>query len=96
MVYERKVTSFRELLEELRDLEADEGVRIITNTKGSKGFVFVTHHSGRYAVAIGDAERKGGRLLPGRKTAFREFFDDASLREFLMETISKPLDAHVY
>ena len=96
MAYERKLTSFSELIEELRDLEADEGVRIVTNKRRRKEFVFVTHHTGRYALAICRAERRGRRLLPGRKISFDEFSDDVSLRNFLTGVVSKPLNAYIY
>ena len=96
MVYERRVKSMSELFEELRDLEADEGVRILAEDEGRKKLVFVTRHSGRYSLGISDAEARNGKLVPGKKMSFREFSDQRTLREFLSGVIAKPLTAYVY
>ena len=96
MVYERRVRSMSELFEELRDLEADEGVRILADGEGRKKLVFVTRHSGRYSLGITDADAKNGRLVPGKKMSFREFSDKRKLREFLAGLVTKPLTAYVY
>ena len=96
MVYERRVKSISELFEELRDLGADEGVRILAEGEGRKKLVFVTRHSGTYSLGISDAEARNGRLVPGKKMSFREFSDESMLREFLAGVVSKPLTAYVY
>ena len=96
LVYERRVKSMSELFEELRDLEADEGVRILAEDEGRKKLVFVTRHSGRYSLGISDAEARNGKLVPGKKMSFREFSDQRTLREFLSGVIAKPLTAYVY
>ncbi len=96
MVYERRVKSMSELFEELRDLEADEGVRILAEGEGRKKLVFVTKHSGRYSLEITDADAKNGMWVPGKKMSFREFSDQRMLREFLAGLVAKPLTAYVY
>ncbi len=96
MVYETKVTSLKELFDELRNLESDEGVRILTSRAGERRIVFVTRHSGRYAMAICAAATKGGRWVPGKTLQFKEFFDERRLREFLTNIATKPLKAYVY
>ena len=96
MVYERRVKSMSELFEELRDLEADEGVRILGEGEGRKKLLFVTRHSGRYSLGISDAEARNGKWVPGKKMSFREFSDQRTLREFLSGDIAKPLTAYVY
>ena len=96
MVYERRVKSMSELFEELRDLEADEGVRILAEGEGRKRLVFVTKHSGRYSLGITDADAKNGTWVPGKKMSFREFSDQKMLREFLVGLVAKPLTAYVY
>ena len=96
MVYERRVKSMSELFEELRDLEADEGVRILAEGEGKKKLVFVTRHSGRYSLGISDAEARNGKWVPGKKMSFREFSDQRMLREFLAGLVTKPLTAYVY
>ncbi len=85
-----------ELFEELRDLEADEGVRILAEREGRKKLVFVTRHSGRYSLGITDADAKNGTWVPGKKMSFREFSDEKMLREFLAGLVKKPLTAYVY
>ena len=96
MVYERRVKSMSELFEELGDLEADEGVRILADGEGRKKLVFVTKHSGRYSLGISDAEARNGKWVPGKKMSFREFSDQRMLREFLAGLVTKPLNAYVY
>ena len=85
-----------ELFEELRDLEADEGVRILVEREGRKKLIFVTRHSGRYSLGITDADAKNGTWVPGKKMSFREFSDEKMLREFLAGLVKKPLTAYVY
>ena len=96
MVYERRVKSMSELFEELRHLEADDGVRILAEGEGRKKLVFVTRHSGRYSLGITDADAKNGTWVPGKKISFREFSDQRMLREFLAGLVTKPLNAYVY
>jgi len=96
LVYERRVKSMSELLDELQDLDADEGVRILAESEGRKKLVFVTRHSGRYSLGISDAEARNGKLVPGKKMSFREFSDQRTLREFLSGVVAKPLTAYVY
>ena len=96
MVYERRVKSMSELFEELRDLEADEGVRILAEDEGRKKLVFVTRHSGSYSLGISDAEARNGIWVPRKKMSFREFSDQKTLREFLAGLVAKPLTAYVY
>jgi hypothetical protein len=96
LVYERRVKSMSELFEELVDLDADEGVRILAEDEGRKKLVFVTRHSGRYSLGISDAHGGNGIWVPGRKMSFREFSDQRTLREFLAGLVKKPLTAYVY
>ena len=96
MVYETKLTSLDELFEELQNLESDEGVRMLTDEAGKRRMVFVTRHSGRYAIAICAAAAKGGRWVPGKTLQFLEFFDQKRLREFLSSIATKPLKAYLY
>ena len=96
MVYERRVRSMSELFEELRDLDADEGVRVLAEGEGRKRLVFVTRHTGRYSIGISDAEARNGTWVPGKKMSFREFSDQRTLREFLAGLVSKPLIAYIY
>jgi hypothetical protein len=96
MVYERRVKTMPELFEELRDLDADEGVRVLAEGEGRKRLVFVTRHSGRYSIGISDAEARNGTWVPGKKMSFREFSGQRMLREFLVGIVAKPLTAYVY
>jgi len=96
MVYETRISSLKKLVAELQDLEADEGVRILTGRGGKKKIVFVTRHSGRYAIAICAAVAKGGEWLPGKVLQFKEFLDQKRLRDFLRSIGAEPLKAYLY
>lgn len=91
MVYEFKVKSQKELFEELKGLEVDAGVRATGEFQGRKSLVFITKHSGKYALWIRDRRRSKGDL-----GVFKEFQDYGDLHKFLVGVLEKPLRAYLY
>ncbi len=94
MVYERRILSLRELLSELEELAPDEGARVGGNYGGEDCFVFVTRHSGKYAIWL-RARRAGGRIRGG-VNEFKDFSNLGLLKKFLVGVITEPLRAHMY
>ena len=91
MVYEIKLTSPKEFYAELKGLEVDAGVRANGEFEGRKSLIFITKHSGKYAIWIRD------RSPSGRKNGtFRDFGTYGELLEFLQGTIDRPLLAFTY
>ncbi len=94
MVYETSVRSAKELFEKLVDLAPDEGVRIMANYHGEDRLVFVTRHSGKYALWIRPVRQ--GRKSEDRTGEFKDFRDFRLLKKFLFGIIAEPLKAYVY
>ncbi len=94
MVYETRVGSSKELFDKLEDLAPDEGVRIIAKYHGEVCLVFVTKHSGKYALWIRAARKK--RKTPDRTEEFKDFKDLDLLKKFLLGIVAEPLKAYVY
>jgi hypothetical protein len=94
MAYETRVGSAKELFEKLEDLAPDEGVRIAARYRGEDCFVFVTRHSGKYALWLKTARSKGGSQP--RTEEFKDFDEFAVLKKFIFGVISEPLRAYVY
>lgn len=94
MVYETRVRSSKELFDRLEDLAPDEGVRIAAEYHAEHCLVFVTRHSGKYAVWIRATQQKTGSQP--RTEEFKDFKGFAPLKKFLFRVISEPLKAYVY
>jgi hypothetical protein len=94
MAYETRVASSKELFDKLEDLDPDEGVRIVARYDGKSSFVFVTRHSGKYALWIRAAKQEAGSQP--RREEFKDFKDFALLKKFLFGVISEPIKAYVY
>ena len=91
MVYDLKMKSLKELFEELKGLEVDSGVRTFAEFNGRKSLVFITKHSGKYALWIRDRRRRKGDC-----GIFKEFHDRGDLSKFLARTLERPLRAYIY
>ncbi|MDA4128601.1 MAG: hypothetical protein OK422_04005 [Thaumarchaeota archaeon] len=91
MVYESKLKSKKRLFEELRELDADAGVRAWGTFDGRKSLIFITRHSGKYAIWI-----RGVRLRRGDRGSFKDFRDYASVNRFLSSTLDTPIKAYLY
>ncbi len=91
LVYETRVKSLAELLRSVKDMEVDTGVRALGVYDGRRSLIFITKHSGSYALWIRDRNEKG----TGRG-AFLSFRDFEGLRGFLEKALDRPLRAHMY
>lgn len=94
MVYERRVASFKELLAEVKGLATDEGVRIEGRYRDEKCLIFVTRHSGKYALWLSSKRRRDG--VQGRIDEFKDFIEFRLLERFLRGVISEPFRAYIY
>ena len=91
MVYELRIKSFARLFDELKRLDVDSGVRALGRFQGKESLVFVTKHSGSYALWIRGRNRRNetqGTIL--------NFRDYGELRGFLEKTLDRPIKAHMY
>ena len=91
MVYELRVKSFERLFEELKGLDVDTGIRALGEFEGRKSLIFITRHSGKYALWIRDRSRRSGA-----QGVILDFHGYGELRRFLEETLDKPIKAHMY
>jgi hypothetical protein len=89
--YEILVKAPRRVWAELMSLEADAGLRSEGTFEGKKCYVFVTRHSGRYAVWVRPKSERGKK--DGRIIHF-ETYDSA--RDFLNGSLDRPLRAYLY
>ena len=91
MVYELKVKSLKELFDELKGLEVDAGVRASGEFQGRKSLIFITRHSGKYAIWIRDRRHR-----EGDRGIFKDIHDYADLHKFLEGVLERPLRAYIY
>lgn len=97
LFYEKKVSSFAKLVEEVDLLDLDSGIRTFGDYQKKKDqFVFVTrspHDS--YTLMV--YEKKGGRTpVPGGRLLVKEFKRKEDLVGFMKGLLSKPVRAFVY
>lgn len=84
----------------MRDLEEDEGLRIVGEVQGfmGGGFLFVGVHEGKYRVnicnRIGENERRG--YSAGKGGAWHQFDSFAEAWSFIRPMIRRPVQAWVY
>lgn len=91
MVYEIRIKSRGALYRELRGLEVDAGIRADAKLEGKAALVFITRHSGKYAIWI-----RAKRHPKGDKGTFVDFERFSELRDFLHGALVDPLKAYVY
>lgn len=91
MVYELRVKSLEQLFEHVKDLEVDTGIRAEGKLRGKESLIFITRHSGKYALWI---RARNGRS--GERGTFLNFSEFSKLHKFLEETLNRPLRAHIY
>ena len=94
MLYEEKLNSFPELLERLRSLDQDAGIRVVGVSSGKRVLVFVTRFGGRYtAMTYGATSKKG---TPGRRLGTREFASAHEVTVALQKVVRGRLRAWLY
>lgn len=100
LFYEKSVSSFPKLLEEVDLLDLDSGIRTFGDYGGKKRqFVFVTrspHDSYTLMVYGKKARASTGGPVPGSRMLVREFQRKEDLEEFMRTLLSKPVRAFVY
>lgn len=95
MFYEKRVRSLQALMEELRRLDSDAGVRLAGSYGERPCFAFVTRFAEKYTVMV--CERRGVRApTAGALLVAKEFDALGELEAFLSPIARKRLDAYVY
>jgi hypothetical protein len=96
--FEKTVSSFPKLMEEVDLLDLDSGIRTFGDYKGKRRqFVFVTrspHDS--YTLMVYGKKARAGIAVPGKRMLVKEFQKKEDLREFMQSLLSKPVKAFVY
>ena len=98
LFFEKSVSSFPRLMEEVGLLDLDSGIRTFGDYGGrKKQFVFVTRSPRDGYVLMVYSRRKGaGTPVPGRRLLVKEFGGREELGEFMKGTLSRPVKAFVY
>jgi hypothetical protein len=99
LFYEKKVSSFANLMKEVDLLDLDSGIRTFGDYKGKEGqFVFVTrspHDS--YTLMVYEKKRAEAKTpVPGERLLVKEFRRKEDLEELMQALLSKPVKAFVY
>jgi len=98
LFFEKTVNSFEKLIEELRLLDLDSGVRAFANYEGKKGeFVFITRSTHeRYTMMVYEKRKRGTRQVPGKRLLVRQFQNVEDLGRFIQSILSRPVRAFIY
>jgi len=94
LFYERKVTSFDELMRAVRVLDEDSGVRLVGEARGRKCLVFVTRSGPKFTMMTYSV--KAGTGTPGRRLGAMEFDGAGALGEALRKAAPRRILAYVY
>lgn len=93
MFYERKVTSFADLMEGLRTLDEDSGVRLVRGSGRKRTLVFTTRSGQKYTMMEYTVKKEG---TPGKRLRALEFGSAASLEAVLKGLIAGRIHAWIY
>lgn len=96
MLYEKKLSSFPKLVDELRILDLDAGIRAIGKYESKKCFVFVTRSLNGYTVALYGIKSSGKERLPERRLLIKELSGLSEVETFLADVVVKPVEAFAY
>lgn len=96
MLYEKKLGSFSEILEELSNLDLDAGIRTLGKYESKKCFVFVTRSANGFTSLLYSVKPSGKESFPEKRLLAREFPDLEQTREFLNKVVVKPVKAFSY
>ncbi len=96
MLYEKELRSFPNLMQEIRLLDIDGGIRTFGKYAGKKCLVFLTRSEKGYAVAVYSVKRDGKITVPDKRLHLEEIESEDALKSFLDKTVSKPVVAYSY
>lgn len=94
MFYEREVKSYPDLVEKLRVLDQDSGVRLVGRSGRRRFLVFVTRFGRRYTMMTYAMRRRSG--TPGKRLGAVEFGSVEELERELVKLVRGQLRAWVY
>ena len=95
LFYEKEVRSFGKLVQEVRRLDLDSGIRVAGSYARKNCFAFITRSADTYAVMV--YERRGEKApRVGAKIVSREFGSVNELRKLLRKIAPKEVVAYVY
>ena len=97
LFFEKSVSSFPKLMEEVGLLDLDSGIRTFGDFKGKKRqFVFVTRSPNEgYTLMV--YERAGtSKPVPSKRLLVKEFRTKEALGEYMRSLLSRPVTASIY
>jgi hypothetical protein len=96
LLYEKKIDSFPQLINDLAVLDEDAGIRAVGKYKAKKCFVFVTRSVNGFTSILCSMKRSGKENIPDKRLLAKEFGSLPDLEKFLTEVVAKPLVAFGY
>lgn len=96
MIYEKRLNSFADIINELSILDLDAGIRVVGKYKAKKCFVFVTRSPKGFASLLYSIKTSRKEMLPDKRLLAKEFPDLDTMEEFLAQVVAKPVKASAY
>jgi len=98
LLFEKSVSSFAKLMQEVDLLDLDSGIRTFGNYKGKKRqFVFVTRSpNDSYTLMVVEKKTDKGKPVPGERLLVKKFSTKEELSEFMKGLLSRPVKAFIY
>ena len=96
MVYEKKLSSLPKVVNELRTLDPDAGIRSLGRFSSRKCFIFITKSVNIYTTALYSIKTVKKESLPDKRLLVKEFQTLEELETFLAGIITKPVKAFAY
>ncbi|MDG7006915.1 MAG: hypothetical protein JRN06_01575 [Nitrososphaerota archaeon] len=94
MLYEQPLKSFSELVERLRSLDQDAGIRLVGRSGGKRVLVFVTRFGPKYTMMTYTVRPRTG--TPLKKLDTREFDSPEGVGAALRTLVRGRLQAWLY
>jgi hypothetical protein len=98
LFFEKSVSSFPKLMEEVDLLDLDSGIRTFGDyDRKKRQFVFVTRSPhDTYTLMVYGKKARASKPVPGRRLLVKEFQKKEELGEFMRTLLSRPVKAFVY
>jgi hypothetical protein len=96
LLYEKELSSFPQLIQEIRILDCDGGIRTFGKYAGKKCLVFLTRSEKGSTVAIYSIKKDGKAMIPDKRLHIEEVESEDALKSLLDKTVSKPVKAYSY